>query len=138
MSMHAVTQEVIKRLGFKQPTPMRADDQDIDSEMNPSSIPDDYKELIAQCFCLMGLPADQISIQVRPVGVRSSGLEVYAAFIKVTRWDEAVISVLSKMPLIEKKIDRLIKQSSMARYSSFAGLWFRSPPSQDRIVINMH
>ncbi|MGQ2922362.1 hypothetical protein [Hydrogenophaga sp.] len=117
---------------------MRADDQDIDSEMNPSSIPDDYKELIAQCFCLMGLPADQISIQVRPVGVRSSGLEVYAAFIKVTRWDEAVISVLSKMPLIEKKIDRLIKQSSMARYSSFAGLWFRSPPSQDRIVINMH
>ena len=63
MRMHAVTQEVIKRLGFKPPTPMRPEDQDIDSEMNPSSIPDDYKELIAQCFA--GAPVDPPAPGVR-------------------------------------------------------------------------
>jgi hypothetical protein len=129
MRMNAMTQGVINRLARKPVEPMQQDGE-IDSEIGPMSISDDYKELITQCFQMMGLPDDQICINVRPVGQRPCGLEVYAAFVKVMRWDASVVNMLSKMPLIEKKIDRVIRHSNMQRYSSFAGLWFRSPPAQ--------
>jgi hypothetical protein len=137
MRMNAVTRGVIKRLGIKRDEPPRQDG-DIDSEIGPMSIPDDYKELITQCFQRMGFPGDQICINVRSVGQRPSGLEVYAAFVKVMRWDAAVVNMLSKMPLIEKKIDRVIRHSNMSRYSSFAGLWFRSPPAPDGLTTAVH
>jgi hypothetical protein len=130
MRMNAVTRGVIKRLGIKRDEPPRQDG-DIDSEIGPMSIPDDYKELITQCFQRMGFPGDQICINVRSVGQRPSGLEVM-------RWDAAVVNMLSKMPLIEKKIDRVIRHSNMSRYSSFAGLWFRSPPAPDGLTTAVH
>jgi hypothetical protein len=137
MRMNAVTRGVIKRLGRRQGEPVQQD-RDIDSEIDPISIPDDYKELITRCFRVMGLPDEQICINVRSVGQRPSGLEVYAAFVKVLRWDASVVTMLSKMPLIEKRIDRVIRHSNMPRYSSFAGLWFRSPPAQDGIAASVH
>lgn len=137
MRMNTMTQGVIKRLGIKPGEPPRQD-SDIDSEIGPMSIPDDYKELITQCFQMMGLPGDQVCINVRSVGQRPCGLEVYAAFVKVMRWDASVVNMLSKMPLIEKKIDRLIRHSDRPRYSSFAGLWFRSPPAPDGLAAGAH
>lgn len=131
-----MTQGVIKRLGLKPSASTQHDD--VDSEMDPTSIPEDYKALITDCFQMMGLPADQITISVRPVGLRPCGLEVYAAFVKVMHWDASVASMLTKMPLIERRIDRLVRKSSMSRYSSFAGLWFRSPPALDEFAIKMH
>jgi hypothetical protein len=137
MLMNAMTQSVIRRLGIKQGEAL-PQDGDIDSEMNPMSIQDDYKALVTQCLQMMGLSVNQICIQVRPVGQRPSGLEVYAAFVKVVRWDESVVKMVSKMPVIEKRLERLIRHSSLPRYSSFAGLWFRSPPELDGPSTRVH
>ena len=135
--MSAMTRGVIKCLGFKHDDMVQPHDN-IDSELNPLSIPDDYKALISHCFRTMGLADDQVSISVRPVGLRPSGLEVYAAFVKVMRWDLSTATILSEMPLIERMIDRGIRRSDMTRYSSFAGIWFRSPPNQDEFLATMH
>lgn len=135
--MHAVTRGVIKRLGFK-PTEAPPAHDDVDSQSSPLSIPEDYKTLIAQCFFSMGLSEEHISITVRPVGLLPSGLEVYAAFVKVVRWDLSMAALLSDMSLIEKMIDRGIRRSDMPRYSGFAGVWFRSPPVQDGFAGTVH
>lgn len=135
--MSAVTRGVIKCLGLKQVEMMPPQD-DIDSELDPVSIPDDYKTLIGHCLRSVGLTEDQVSISVRPVGHRPSGLEVYAAFIKVMRWDMSTTAILSDMPQIEKMIDRGIRRSDMSRYSSFAGIWLRPSPSLDEFPATMH
>ena len=135
--MSAVTRGVIKCLGFKHEELMQPQDG-IDSELNPLSIPDDYKVLIAHCFRCVGLTEDDVSISVRPVGLRPSGLEVYAAFIKVMRWDTSTAAILREMPQIEKMIDRGIRRSDMPRYSCFAGVWFRPSPSQGEFPATMH
>jgi len=84
------------------------------------------------------LPEDGICISVRPVGQRSCGQDVYAAFVKVTRWDASVASIFNELPTIEKMIDRGIRRSDMPRYSSFAGVWFRSPPKREEIPAAVH
>lgn len=137
MGIHALTQEVIKHLGLKTEVKLPAADE-IDFEVTPSSISDDYQDMIKDCFQMLGLGPDQIRIMVRSVGLNPAGLEVYAAFVKVVRWDASVVDMLAKMPVIEKKIDRRVRQSSMVRYSAFAGLWFRSPADVNTPLVTVH
>jgi hypothetical protein len=137
MRMNALTQGVIKHLGLKSEVKMQPND-DIDSEITPTSISDDYQDLIRECFQAMGFGTDQIRVMVRSVGLSPAGLEIYAAFVKVVSWDAGVMEMLSKMPVIEKKVDRCVRQSSMLRYSAFAGLWFRSPAGVNDSAAEMH
>lgn len=137
MDIHALTQGVIKHLGLKTDVKLPATDE-IDSEIMPASISDDYQDMIRDCFQMLGLGPDQIRIMVRSVGLNPAGLEIYAAFVKVVRWDAGVVEMLAKMPVIEKKIDRCVRQSSMLRYSAFAGLWFRSPADVSSQLATMH
>ena len=65
-------------------------------------------------------------------------MDVYAAFVKVMRWDASVIDLLSRMPQVEKKVDRRIKLSSMLQYSNFVGLWFRSPANLHNLATTVH
>jgi hypothetical protein len=137
MDMAALTLGVIKHLGLKNEVKAQ-NDEDVDSELMPSSITDDYQLLIQDCFRALGLDGGQIRVMVRSVGLSPSGLEIYAAFIKVVHWDTRVVEMLGKMPVIEKKIDKCVRLSSMARYSAFAGLWFRSPANAKGAVATMH
>ena len=135
--MSAMTRGVIRYLGRKQEEMMPPDDG-IDSELDPVSIPDDYKSLISHCFRTLGLTEDQVSISVQPVGHRLSGLETYAAFVKVMRWDRSTTAIFSNMPQIEKMIDRGIRRSDMPRYSSFAGIRLRPSQGQDEFPATVH
>jgi hypothetical protein len=137
MDVTALTLGVIKHFGRKNEAKVQSDD-DVDSEIMPSSISDDYQQLIQDCFKALGLDGGQIRVMVRSVGLNPSGLEIYAAFIKVVHWDTRVMDLLGKMPVIEKKIDRRVRQSSMLRYSAFAGLWFRSPANATGAIATMH
>ena len=136
-----LAREVIQKLGLGGNTAMTAEetpDEGVDSELVPSTISADYEALIVECFRMMGLQRDHIRISVRPVGVSPAGLDVYAAFIKVMRWDPSVVELLSRMPQVEKRIDRRIKLSNLQRYSNFVGLWFRSPANLHNLAATVH
>lgn len=125
-----LTTGVMERLGMRATGSMKNVDE-IDSEIMPSTISADYESLISDCFQMLGLTNDVVRVSVRPVGMNPAGLEVYAAFIKVQRWEPKVIQVLTRMPNVEKKIEKCIKHGNMLRYSAFAGLWFRTPSKLD-------
>lgn len=125
-----LTTGVMERLGIRAGTPLKEVDE-VDSDIMPTTISADYESLITDCFQMLGLTTDAVRVSVRPVGMNAAGLEIYAAFIKVQRWEPQVIRVLTRMPSVEKKIERCIKQRDMLRYSAFAGLWFRTPSKLD-------
>jgi hypothetical protein len=133
----ALAIEMMERLGMRATQHMKNDDQ-VDSELMPTSISSDYQTLISECFIVMGLSTDLVRVSVRPVGRSTSGLEIYAAFIKVQRWEPCVIQMLTRMPVIEKKIEKRLKQANMHRYSQFAGLWFRTPSKLEAAVGTVH
>jgi len=141
MNKQTLARDMIQRLGLGSGDALKVDSQpsdNIDSEIMPTSISADYEALIVECFHMMGVKKDQIRISVRPVGVSPGGLDVYAAFVKVMRWDPSVIELLSRMPQVEKKVDRRIKLSSMLQYSNFVGLWFRSPANLHNLATTVH
>lgn len=125
-----LTTGVMERLGMRATGSMKNVDE-VDSEIMPSTISADYETLITDCFQMLGLTTDAVRVSVRPVGMNPAGLEIYAAFIKVQRWEPKVIQVLTRMPNVEKKIEKCIKHGNMLRYSAFAGLWFRTPSKLD-------
>lgn len=127
---HMLTTGVMERLGIRTVTPLKQVDE-VDSDIMPTTISADYESLITEYFQMLGLTTDAVRVSVRPVGMNAAGLEIYAAFIKVQRWEPQVIRALTRMPSIEKKIERCIKQRDMLRYSAFAGLWFRTPSRLD-------
>lgn len=141
MNRQNLAREMIQKLGLGSNAAMAAEtasDDGVDSEIMPGTISADYEALIVECFHMMGLRRDQIRISVRPVGVSPAGLDVYAAFIKVMRWDASVVELLTRMPQVEKKIDRRIKLSNLQRYSNFVGLWFRSPANLHNLAAMVH
>ena len=113
-------------------------DSDIDSEIMPTTIAADYETLINECFQVLGLTPDIVRISVRPVGFSPAGVEIYAAFIKVLRWEPNVIQMLNRLPYFEKKIDKRIRLSNLLRYSGFAGLWFRTPATVEGFATAVH
>lgn len=131
---------VMQRLGIRSTTRMSDEqtDSDIDSEIMPTTIATDYEALINECFQVLGLTPDIVRVSVRPVGFSPAGVEIYAAFIKVLRWEPNVIQMLNRLPYFEKKIDKRIRLSNLLRYSGFAGLWFRTPATVEGFATAVH
>lgn len=131
---------VMQRLGIRNTNRMSDEqmDSDIDSEIMPTTIAADYETLINECFHVLGLTPDIVRISVRPVGFSPTGVEIYAAFIKVLRWEPNVIQMLNRLPYFEKKIDKRIRLSNLLRYSGFAGLWFRTPATVEGFATAVH
>ena len=136
----ALASGVMQRLGIRSTTRMSDEqmDSDIDSEIMPTTIAADYETLINECFQMLGLTPDIVRISVRPVGFSPAGVEIYAAFIKVLRWEPNVIQMLNRLPYFEKKIDKRIRLSNLLRYSGFAGLWFRTPATVEGFATAVH
>lgn len=135
----ALASGVMERLGFRNSrAPAMADSERVDSEVMPNTLAADYEVLINECFQALGLTPDLVRISVRPVGFSPAGLEVYAAFIKVQRWEPNVIQMLSRLPYYEKKIDKRIRLTQLLQYSGFAGLWFRTPSTVEGFATTVH
>lgn len=136
----ALASGVMQRLGIRSTTRMSDEqmDSDVDSEIMPTTIAADYETLINECFQVLGLTPDIVRISVRPVGFSPAGVEIYAAFIKVLRWEPNVIQMLNRLPYFEKKIDKRIRLSNLLRYSGFAGLWFRTPATVEGFATAVH
>lgn len=131
------TQGMMERLGIRSDADHKPGDP-VDSELMPGSIAADYESLVKGCFERLGLTPDLVRVSVRPVGVNPAGMDIFAAFIKVQRWDPLVVQLLARMPYIEQKVARCIRQSQMLRYSAFVGLWFRTPPHIETEPVTMH
>ncbi|WP_439609860.1 hypothetical protein [Hydrogenophaga sp.] len=82
--------------------------------------------LVTDCFRSLGLAHEQAQVRVRFVGFSPAGLQVYAAFVRIVRWDQVVVDLLAQMPAVEKALARLITEGALVRHTRFAGLWFRS------------
>lgn len=132
----ALTSSMMERFGFRSSRPMTH--EAVDSEIMPNTIAADYETLINGCFNALGLTPDTVRVSVRPVGFSPAGLEIYAAFIKVLRWEPNVIQMLNRLPYYEKKIDKRIRLSNLLQYSGFAGLWFRTPSTVEGFATAVH
>lgn len=110
-------------------TPGAAVQNDVESELQPFPLADEYALTIHFCLTHQGVDHEQMRVSVRAVGATAGGLDIYAGFIKVLRWTPAVRALMVQMPWVERRIERRLRQTGLLQYSQFGGLWFRASAS---------
>lgn len=129
MDVAAITRDTVSRIVTREDRHDPSRDCHEDTILDPRAavrVVHDYEMLVTDCFRSLGLAHEQAQVRVRFVGFSPSGLHVYAAFVRIVRWDQVVVDLLAQMPAIEKALARLIMDGTLLRRTRFAGLWFRS------------
>lgn len=129
MNVAAITRDTVSRIVTREDRGEQFDNCHEDTILDPSAavrVVHDYEMLVKDCFRSLGLEHEQARVRVRFVGFSPSGLHVYAAFVRILRWDQVVVDLLAQMPTVEKALAQLITEGALLRHTRFAGLWFRS------------
>lgn len=88
------------------------------------NVTDQYHGLVLQELDRCGVDPHVVTVDVRQVGTAQDGLEVYAAMVHLTKWDQASsVRLLLGLPLIELKIRDAARASWLASSHHFVGLW---------------
>jgi hypothetical protein len=87
----------------------------------------EYEGLITAQFRRFGIDRTCISIEVRKVGEKGDGLDVYAGMIQIQKWDRvSTLRLLLGLPMLEAKLRQSIGMTWLADLSHFSGLWLNT------------
>lgn len=87
----------------------------------------EYERLIRAQFGRLGISSDCATIEVRRIGHGPHGFDVLVAMVRLHRWERAAaLRLLVGLPLIESRVRKLVRSTSLADYSHFAGLWLHA------------
>lgn len=88
------------------------------------TVTDQYHGLVLQELDRCGVDPHVVTVDVRQIGAAQDGLEVYAAMVHLTKWDQSsAVRLLLGLPLIEQKIRETARASWLASGHHFVGLW---------------
>ena len=87
----------------------------------------EYQRLIAAQFRRWGIAMGCVSIEVRKIGTAADGYDVFVAMIRLMQWERhSALRVLLGLPLLEAKIRKAVRETWLADYAHFVGLWLHS------------
>lgn len=120
---------VLKRLfSAAQPAaPAAATHSALSSELGASDIENYYLRIIRDCLVRMLVPADTIRVDVWRSGVSPAGVQVFAGYVRILKWDPVLTPVLlQNMPVIDGRVRKVARASVLLEGTAFAGLWFQA------------
>ena len=86
-----------------------------------------YLRVINEAMRRMMVPDDSFEVGVRPVGAGPGGLDAFAGYIRIVRWDALATPVLlQNMPIIDQRVRKVVNASVLLEHTHFAGLWFQA------------
>jgi hypothetical protein len=75
----------------------------------------------------MGIPESVASLEVTQVALTPRGRGVYAAHIRLLKWQEGpAVRLLLGLPLLERKVRKRMQSHWVLEMSHFAGLWLQA------------
>jgi hypothetical protein len=102
------------------------------SELHSGDIEYYYLRIITDCLRRMLVPEESIEVSVRRAPGDSSGLQCFAGYVRILRWDPVVTPVLlQNMPVIDARIRKVANASLILEHTEFAGLWFQAGSSTE-------
>ena len=123
--MKAIISRVFSRRNGLGPLP--ALNSAVSSELTTSDIENYYLRVISDCLRRMLVPPDAIEVGVRRSGTGPTGLIAFAGYVRILRWDPVVMPVLlQNMPVIDRRIRKVVDASVILEGTHFAGLWFQA------------
>ena len=119
--------QLLKRIGW----PFRGGgDQETDYEQlghQPGGLPAEYSKIVEAEMRRMGIPESLASVQVTQVALTPQGRGVYAAHIRLVKWQAGpAVRLLLGLPLLERSIRKRMQSHWVLEMSHFAGLWLQA------------
>lgn len=102
---------------------------DPQTEINPSEhgghgLESDLQLLVLEQLERGGISEECVTIEIRALGRGADGRHVYAAMLRLAKWQQrSSVRLLLGLPLLQAKVRRALRASWMHDVSHFAGLW---------------
>jgi hypothetical protein len=117
----------LRRIGW----PFRAGgDEETDYEQlghEPGGLPAEYAKLVEAEMRRVGIPESVASLQVTQVALTPQGRGIYAAHIRLLKWQEGpAVRLLLGLPLLERSVRKKLQAHWVLEMSHFAGLWLQA------------
>lgn len=105
-------------------------DQETDYDQlghEPGGLPAEYSKIVEAEMRRMGIPESLASLQVTQVASTPQGRGVYAAHIRLMKWQEGpAVRLLLGLPLLERSVRKKMESHWVLEMSHFAGLWLQA------------
>lgn len=99
----------------------------LSSGLSTGDIESYYVRIIADCLRRMLLPRDSIEVHMKCSGKGPDGLDGFAGYVRILKWDPVVTPVLlQNLPVIDARVRKVVKDSAILEGTHFAGLWFQA------------
>lgn len=111
----------------KQPPAISGEAAALSSELSHSDIEIYYLRIIMDCLRRLMVPADSVSVGVKPVGRGPTGLPAYAGYLRLLRWDPVLAPVLlQNLPVVDARVRRVVAASVILEHTHFDGIWVQA------------
>lgn len=102
------------------------------SELHAGDIEYYYLRIIVDCLRRMLVPVDSIEVSVRKALGDRNGLQSFAGYVRILKWDPVVTPVLlQNMPVIDARIRKVANASLILEHTEFAGVWFQASSTSE-------
>ncbi len=87
----------------------------------------EYQELISSQLRRSGIADTCASLEVRRFGRAPDGFDVFVGMVRLHHWERrSGLRLLLGLPMMEKRVRRVVHSTWLADYSHFGGLWLHA------------
>jgi hypothetical protein len=87
----------------------------------------EYQQLVTAQLARSGISLNCATVEVRRLGRSPDGFDVFVGMVRLHRWERrSALRLLVGLPLLEKRVRRVVRSSWLADYSHFGGLWLHA------------
>jgi hypothetical protein len=100
------------------------------SQLAGDGLEREYEELVRVQIDRLGVPLEDVEVEVRPAGTRNDGRKIYLGMVRLVKWSPRTsLRLLVALPLLEAKTRQSLETTWFTDVSHFGGLWVHASSS---------
>jgi hypothetical protein len=100
------------------------------SQLAGEGLEREYEELVRAQLVRLGVPLENVEVEVRSAGTMQDGRKVYLAMVRLVKWEaRTTLRLLIALPLLEAKTRQSLETTWLTDVSHFGGLWVHASSS---------
>ena len=94
------------------------------SQLAGEGLEREYEELVRAQLARLGIPLENVEVEVRSAGTMQDGRKVYLGMVRLVKWEARTsLRLLVCLPLLEAKTRQSLETTWLTDVSHFGGLW---------------
>ena len=119
-----------KRSQTPEPAEQESAQTHYSSQLAGEGLEREYEELVRAQLVRLGVPLENVEVEVRSAGTMQDGRKVYLAMVRLVKWEaRTTLRLLVALPLLEAKTRQSLETTWLMDVSHFGGIWVHASSS---------